>query len=99
MILLHKALSPRHSVLSVEGGLRSPLNGALRRHVQALVDRGERGIVLDLARLSDLDAAGIGELVRIYNMVVAANGTLRIVHAPGKIRRILERVGLFNLLS
>jgi anti-anti-sigma factor len=99
MTLLREAISPRDSVLYVEGALRSPLNAALRRQVQALIDRGERSIVLDLDRLSDLDAAGIGELVRMYNMVVAAKGTLRIARATGKVRRILERVGLFSLLS
>jgi anti-anti-sigma factor len=99
MTVVRETLAPRGSVLHVKGDLRSPLNGALRRQVQALIDRGERNIVLDLARLSDIDAAGIGELVRVYNMLVSANGTLQIAHAQGTIRRILERVGLFSLLA
>jgi anti-anti-sigma factor len=61
--------------------------------------RGERDIVLDLARVSKIDAAGVGELVRAYNMSRAADGALRIVHATQWVREVLERVQLFELLS
>jgi len=99
MASVREPLSRRGSVLHLEGALRSPLDGALRRQVQELIDQGERSIVLNLARVSDLDAAGIGELVRVYNTMIAADGALRIEHAAGTVRRILERVGLFSLLS
>jgi anti-anti-sigma factor len=99
MAVVQETHSPRSSVLHVEGALRSPLNGDLRHQVQALIDRGERNVVLDLTRLADLDAAGIGELVRMYSMMIAANGTFRIAHASRQVRRILDRVGLFKLLS
>jgi anti-anti-sigma factor len=75
------------------------LNGELRRKVQALIDRGDRTIVLNLARVSQVDAAGIGELVDVYKMAIAAHRALRIAHTPRRVQRILDRVGLFNLLS
>lgn len=55
--------------------------------------------MLDLAQVSRIDAAGVGELVRVYNMAAAAHGTLRIVHATPWVRSILERTGVFDLLS
>lgn len=87
------------SVVHIEGSLRAPLNDALWHEVRALLDRGERRIVLDLARVPALDAAGVGELIRIYNMTIAANGVLRIAHANEKVEQILDRVGVFGLLS
>jgi anti-anti-sigma factor len=55
--------------------------------------------VLDLTRVSRLDAAGVGELVRAYNMTMAAQGVLRIAHPTAWVRQILERVGLFDILT
>jgi anti-anti-sigma factor len=94
-----QAATDRRSFLQVEGDLRVPLNGELRRKVQALIDRGQPTIVLNLARVSQLDAAGIGELVGVYKMALAENRALRIAHATGRVRRLLDRVGLFDLLT
>lgn len=83
----------------VEGSLRVPVSRELRTRVRTLLGRGARGIVVDLAGVRRIDAAGVGELVRAYNMTSAAAGFLRIVHATRWVREILSRVGLFELLS
>jgi anti-anti-sigma factor len=67
--------------------------------VRTLLRRGERRIVLDLAGVSRIDAAGIGELVRAYNIAIASNGALRIVNTTPRVREMLERVGLFDRLN
>jgi anti-anti-sigma factor len=87
------------SAVRIDGPLRAPVNRELRHRVRALRRRGERTIVLDLARVSRIDAAGVGELVRAYNMTNAPNGVLQIVHASTWVREILERVGLFEILT
>jgi len=90
----------RHSsILYVDGPLRLPIQRRLRDDVRALLHTGERCIVVDLARVSSIDAAGVGELVRAYNMASAVNGFLRIAHPSGWVREILERVGLAGLLT
>jgi anti-anti-sigma factor len=76
-----------------------PVSRDLRHKVRTLVRRGERRIVLDLGRVSTIDAAGVGELVRAYNMTHAADGSLRIAHATAWVREVLTRVGLFDLLN
>jgi anti-anti-sigma factor len=86
-------------VLYVDDALRVPLTSELRHRVRDLLCRGEQTIVLDLAGVSSIDAAGVGQLVRAYNMAVAAECELRIEHTAPRVREILERVGLFNLLS
>lgn len=91
--------SDEFSVLHIDSPLRAPVSTELREKVQALLRRGERRILLDLAGVSDLDAAGLGELVRAYNMTSAANGVLRTAHTVGRVRELLARVGLFDLLS
>ena len=88
----------RHLYLLDIEGPRAPVNGELRHCVLALLRRGERHIILNLARVSRIDAAGVGELVRAYNVAMAANSVLRIAQATAPVRDILERVGLFDIL-
>jgi anti-anti-sigma factor len=83
----------------LHGALRAPLDGELRRTVCGLLRRGERLIVLDLAGVRRIDAAGVGKLVRAYNMAVAAQGVVRIVHSTAWVREVLQRVGLFEILG
>jgi anti-anti-sigma factor len=86
-------------VLYVDDAVRVPLTSELRHRVRDLLRRGEQTIVLDLAAVSSIDAGGVSQLVRAYNMAVAAECELRIEHTAPRVREILERVGLFNLLS
>jgi anti-anti-sigma factor len=91
--------TPHECVLYLDGLLRTPVNGALRHRVKDLLRRGERRIVLDLARVRSIDAAGVGQLVRVYNLTMAAEGVLRMVHAAPWVREMLERAALFTLLT
>jgi anti-anti-sigma factor len=86
-------------VVRLQGCLRVPISRVLRRQVRVLLLRGERRIVVDLTEIPAIDAAGIGELVKVFNMSAAADGQLRIVNATRWVRQILEFVGLFELLS
>jgi anti-anti-sigma factor len=90
--------APHLAVLHLEDHLRAPINRELRHSVRALLCQGKRSVVVDLALVSTIDAAGVGELVRAYNMTVAANGVLQVVHPTGWVRQVLERVGLYELL-
>jgi anti-sigma B factor antagonist len=86
------------SVLEVEGSLREPLDSDLRDNVAVMLKRGHRRIVLDLARVSDVDAAGVGELVRAFNLVYAAGGELRIANASERVNHFLRVTGLLALI-
>ena len=87
------------SLLLVEGALHGPLGAELRHGVQMLLQRGARRIALCLARVPSVDAAGIGELVRAHNMVVAANGRFGITNTTQPVRIVLDRLRLFDVLS
>lgn len=87
------------SVLEVEGTLRAPIDMTFRRTVEALLRRGQRRIVLNLARLSDMDAAGIGELMRAYHMTSSAGGVLHITRRRRRVHRLLDVAGVLSVLS
>jgi anti-sigma B factor antagonist len=87
------------ATVRVIGQLRAPGTGALGRVVASLLQDGERHILLDLAALTDLDAAGIGELVEVSKMTTSAGGTLQVSHARPSVRRLLGGVGLLAILE
>ena len=87
------------SILEVEGTLRVPLSSGLSERVHALVLDGERSILLDLGQLSDIDAGGVGELVRAFNTTNTAGGVLSIAHASSRVRHLLDVAGVLRFMS
>ena len=87
------------SILEVEGTLRVPLDCGLNERVQTLLLDGERRILLDLGRLSDLDAGGVGELVHAFNTTNAAGGVLSIAHASRRVRHLLDVAGVLRFMA
>src|SRR4029450_2402856 len=85
--------------VQVEGKLQAPVNSELSQRVEAALAHGERRVLLNLSRLADIDAAGIGELVRILNMTRAVGAVLQVAHASRYVTRLLDIIGLHTLLS
>jgi anti-anti-sigma factor len=89
----------RAAILPVAGALRAPLSSELSQRVEAMLGFGRRRVLLDLSRLSALDAAGVGELVQASNRARAAGGVLEIANASRRIRRLLQTAGVLDLLT
>jgi anti-anti-sigma factor len=87
------------TVLRIEGPLDSAVQGEVRRKVLALLSAGKRNILLDLDRVSMVDAAGLGVLADVYNLTKTAGGELRVANVARLVREILERVRLLDLLT
>ena len=99
MTSVREERSPHVSTLHIVGPLRVPLDLELRSTVHVILRRGFRRIVLNLASVSDLDAGGVGELVRLFNMAAAAHGELRIANACPRVRELLHRARVLDLLT
>jgi anti-sigma B factor antagonist len=89
----------RSATLRVEGTLRAPVDDVLRVRVEALLQQGVRRVLLDLSGLSDIDAAGVGELIHIVNVAVAAGGAVEIAGVNRRVHHVLEVVGVLKLLT
>ena len=99
MSVILKLCPAREQIVHVRGRLRTPVNRTLRHRIRGLLRHGERRIVLDLSAVSRIDAAGVGELIRAFNMTAAVSGVLRVVNATGWVREMLERAHVFELLG
>ncbi|HET8946012.1 MAG TPA: STAS domain-containing protein [Candidatus Polarisedimenticolia bacterium] len=80
--------------LDLRGQKLSNLGQALGR----LLDQGSRKIVLDLAGMSFLDSAGIGELIAWKKRAVERGGDIRLLHPVGRVRDLLEMLSLTRIL-
>ncbi|MGW3991647.1 STAS domain-containing protein [Streptomyces sp. NPDC004830] len=61
---------------------------------QVLTDPGLSVIVVDCTRLEFCDSSGIGCLVRVYQLLAARGGELRLAAVPVSVARVLELTGL-----
>ena len=86
------------SIIEVDGRLQAPLNSGLGQSVQARLFRGERRILLDLSRVTEIDAAGVGELIRVFNATSAVGGVLRVTRANTRVHQLLKVAGLSTCL-
>ena len=86
------------SVLEVDGRLQAPVNCKLTERVQTHLLRGERRILVDLSPVMAIDAAGVGELVRVFNATRAAGGELRVARVNRRVSRLLEVAGVLRFL-
>ena len=59
-----------------------------------MIDAGRRNVVLNLARISYIDSAGMGALVAILKAVREVNGQLRLCALPMKVKVLLETANL-----
>jgi anti-anti-sigma factor len=99
MITVHERHMPGVAILHVDGDLRAPMPDALRAAVERLLCHGARQILLNLAGVRGLDAAGVGHLVHLRNSAAAYGAVLRIADVPVRARAMINRAGLFELLS
>jgi anti-anti-sigma factor len=59
---------------------------------------GHRAIVLNLCGVTDIDAAGLGALARVFSLVRADGGELKLVVDCDAIREMLRRTKLASVL-
>jgi len=78
--------------LSTADALRDRLLEVLREQTPAVLD-------VDLGRVAFLDCAGVGALVAVRNAAVHAGIQLRVTHLQRIVRRVLDLVGLLDVLT
>jgi anti-sigma B factor antagonist len=79
-------------VLDIKGPLTSSgdSNEKLKGRVRALINRGCSRIVLNLAGATQIDSAGLAELVRCYAMFNRHGGRLTLTQVPKPIEALLS---------
>ncbi len=83
-----------HAYLDVSGELDVYTAAEVRRQLRAALAHGCTRFTVDVAAVEFVDAAGLGELVRLHNAVTPAGGTVTFVAASPAFRRTGHVAGL-----
>ncbi len=62
----------------------------LRDRVSELLDNDQKHILLNLAKVSYMDSAGIGELVACYKRAREKEGNVKLLNPSGKVYDLLQ---------
>jgi anti-sigma B factor antagonist len=89
--------STQASLIDLRGRLTSFEVGVLRENVSRLLREGRKHIVLNLTGLQYLDSSGIGELARIYVMVVKSGGEMKVVGLSRNVEEVLKITHLYQV--
>ena len=72
-------------------------SGLVRKTIKELVAAGNKNILLNLAGVTYMDSAGLGELVGSYATVTNLGGSIKLVHAQGKVSDLLTVTKLYTV--
>ncbi len=87
-------------LLKLKHELRAPDGDQLLlRTVRRIVRAGCRRVFLDLAQVTDVDAAGLGALVFARNHVHDTGGTIALLNPGQRVRRLLAMTKLYSVLN
>jgi len=71
----------------------------LRNRVRELVDSGRRRVLLNLGGVTDMDSAGLGELVQSYVATTRQHGQLKLLNVPRHVRQLLAATKLATIFE
>jgi anti-sigma B factor antagonist len=89
--------TPQASLIDLRGRLTFFEVGVLRENITRLLSEGHKHIVLNLSELKYLDSSGIGELARIYVMVLKGGGEMKAVGLSRNVEEILKVTHLYQV--
>ena len=71
----------------------------LKDKVQSLLQQGHKNLLLDLAEVSYVDSAGLGELVQAYATTKNRGGVLKMAHVTKRLRDLLVVTKLLTVFE
>lgn len=64
--------------------------GILRDELRSLLSQGSKQVVLNLAGVTYVDSAGLGELVGAYTTATNQGGAVKLLHMQGKLKDLMQ---------
>ncbi len=86
-------------VISPQGDLHRETAEGFHALTDELLGTGRQYFVVDLGRVSFVDSAGLGALVRLYKRVRIGEGDVRIASVPPNVMQILDLTRLTRVFD
>lgn len=96
VILVERDGRPHLRVVGEVDSYTAPL---LRRHLEDVVGRGDRRIVVDLVETTLIDSTGLGAVVSTAARLRELGGELVVVCPPGFLQEVLSITGVDQLVT
>lgn len=71
----------------------------IKKAVDALIQKGSRNILLNLARVPYLDSAGLGEIIRCFTALRKSGGNFKLLSPNSRIIDLLTITKLLNVFD
>jgi anti-sigma B factor antagonist len=71
--------------------------GVLRDELKSLMAQGTKNIVLNMAGVSYVDSAGLGELVGAYTTATNQGGAVKLLHLQSKMKDLMQITKLHTI--
>ena len=97
MLKVHPKRSGDLVVLCLEGEIVTGETSSLREEV--LAQLGVSTVVLDFARVSGIDAGGLGVLLELREQTASRRIEFKLVNIPAMVRQVLETTGLDSVFD
>ena len=87
------------SIIDLEGRLViGPDADALKQRLNELSHQGSKHILVNLAKVTQLDSSGICSLLHGYTMMKQQGGSFKMLHPAGHAREVLEVMRLIEII-
>jgi len=88
------------TIVDLSGVLRlGESSNVLRRVINDLIAKQRHRIVLNFRNVSEIDSAGVGELIAAYTSLKNNHGRLKLLNPPKKICEVLELTKLSKVVE
>ncbi len=88
------------SIVDLHGKITLGENtGILRDELKSLLAQGTKNIVLNMADVSYVDSAGLGELVGAYTTATNQGGSVKLLNMQGKMKDLMQITKLHTIFS
>jgi anti-sigma B factor antagonist len=88
------------AVLDLDGKVTlGESTGLLRENLQRLLAQGDKNIVLNLAGVSYVDSAGLGELVGVYTTAKNQRGAVKLLNMQKKLNDLMQITKLHTIFE
>jgi anti-sigma B factor antagonist len=77
-------------IINADGGLNSDNAGEFVDKLAALIDAGQRKIVVDCSRLKIISSSGLGVLVRLHSKLAKIGGDVKLACVKGVIEQVFK---------
>lgn len=71
----------------------------LKEKIQEAIERGKNKVIINLEGVSYIDSSGIGALISSHSISKKQQGTFRICHVSGSVRKVFELTKLTTFFN